>query len=219
MKPWCLAVLLASVALHAGCAEVAPDLSKEFADLQQKIQDLQPNDDAPENDKLAFIEKMKSGYGDFAKLHPKTPEGYSAALTLASLLNRMHDKDTAKFAELAGNTAPAKGVDPKSVALCWVWVATARLEEKDDKAARAAVEKIKPLDSEIYDTVSEQVNVYVERITAMRKAEELLKPGNPPFPIEETDLNGAKFSLAAWKGKVVVLEFWSTDCPVCMAEW
>lgn len=219
MKPCRItAGVLALVAVQVLSAESKPDLSKEFADLQQKIQDIQPSDEAPDKDKLAFIEKMKTSYGDFAQKHPKTPEGYSAALTLASLLNRMHDKDTAKFAELAGNTAPERGVDPHSVALCWVWVATAKLENLDDKGARAAVEKIKPLDADMYEEIDVQVKDYSERVAIAKKAQEALQPGNAPFPIEEPDLKGAKFSLAALKGKVVVLEFWSTECTICMGE-
>ena len=45
-----------------------------------------------------------------------------------------------------------------------------------------------------------------------------LRPGREPFPIEAQDLTGNKFSLAALKGKVVVLDFWATHCIPCMDE-
>lgn len=37
-------------------------------------------------------------------------------------------------------------------------------------------------------------------------------------PFSATSLNGQNFDLEALKGKVVVLTFWSTRCPICVAE-
>jgi Uncharacterized protein SCO1/SenC/PrrC, involved in biogenesis of respiratory and photosynthetic systems len=33
-----------------------------------------------------------------------------------------------------------------------------------------------------------------------------------------TDLNGQKYSLNDFRGKVVLLTFWSTSCPICQSE-
>lgn len=211
------AILLASCCLSCAAAAAA-DLGEEFGALQKKLEDAQPDEGATAKEKQDYLEKMKAGYGDFARKHPKTPEGFSAALTMASLLNRIHDTDTVKFALLAIESAPQKGIDPKSVATCWCWVATARLEGRDEAGAREAVEKIKAIDADLYEQVSAQLAEYLDHLAAVKKAEELLKPGNKPFPIEETDLAGKKFKLSDWLGKVVVLEFWSTSCTVCMGE-
>lgn len=45
-----------------------------------------------------------------------------------------------------------------------------------------------------------------------------LKRGGKPFPIESKDLNGDPISLDQFRGKVVLLNFWGTWCPACLAE-
>lgn len=36
--------------------------------------------------------------------------------------------------------------------------------------------------------------------------------------ITGTDVNGKPFSLAAWRGHPVFVDFWATSCPGCVAE-
>lgn len=42
--------------------------------------------------------------------------------------------------------------------------------------------------------------------------------GDPAPEFSGTDLNGQPVSLAGYKGKPVVLRFWSTDCKFCRAD-
>lgn len=49
-------------------------------------------------------------------------------------------------------------------------------------------------------------------------AEKPLKLGDEAPSFTARDLAGQTVSLAAWRGKPVVLRFWSTDCKFCRAD-
>ena len=205
-----LTLTVAALAAEGGDASSGVEARKrEYASMQKDLEAAKPGDEASKEDLVAYLELAKDSYEKFAKAHPQTAEGFESAAAIAGLLAQFHHPEALRYAELAVNSAPTAGVDVKQVAICWVWVVQGRLEKGDSEGALAGLEKIKPLNGEIYEKVAAQVKDLVKKIDRDKEVSALLKPGNDPFPIETKDIAGNDFELAAWKGKVVIIDFWS----------
>lgn len=50
------------------------------------------------------------------------------------------------------------------------------------------------------------------------RSRDRIKLGDPAPDFMVTDINGKPFQLSSWRGKPVVLRFWSTDCQYCRAD-
>lgn len=142
-------------------------------------------------------------------------------------------KDVLLYAMLSGKpgdkllkAVAEKGVDNDTKAVALVLrgyqAAQAVDDEADDKAILAAVKSA----SEILEAAKKtSPNAKIDDTTVAKFADDELAglrkitgllPGNPVPVFESKTLDDKKATLADHKGKVVVLDFWSTRCGPCI---
>jgi ABC-type nitrate/sulfonate/bicarbonate transport system substrate-binding protein len=129
---------------------------RKFEAMRKELEAFRPAADAPQDEVLTYLEQVISTCGKFARENPQTAEGFEAASSAALQLAAKQHPKSIELAQLALDVAPQAGVERKQVAICWVLVASGKMQKGDAAAAREALEKMKDMDEEIYTQAMKQ---------------------------------------------------------------
>jgi len=185
--------------------------AQAWSQLQTELMEIQKSATTQEQ-MMAAIDQTVAKLTAFAAAHPGSDEAVDAKFQLALVFSSV-------------------GNFERAIPLLDEFIRTG--DETDERVGYAhfyLAESYKNLDR--YDEAQNQYKIFVDKhshlnprfvATATAALSDLpamkqLGVGNEPFPFSVKDINGKTLSLADYKGKVVLLDFWATWCMPCKVE-
>jgi peroxiredoxin len=185
--------------------------ARAWADLQKELTDLHKGA-ATSEQQMAAIDQTVAKLTAFAAAHPGTREAGEAKLNLAFVYSSVGSFERA-VPPLEEFIRDGDDADER-VGYAHFYLAEAykSLDRYDDaqKEYRTFIDKYSHLNPKLVATATAALN----DLPSMRR----LSVGNDPIPFSVKDLEGKTLSLASYKGKVVLLDFWATWCQPCKVE-
>jgi peroxiredoxin len=185
--------------------------AKAWADLQTELMALQKSATTQEQ-MMSAVDQTIAKLTAFVAAHSGSEEATEAKLQLAFLHSSVGSFERAVpyLEEYVRDGDDAN----ERVGYAHFYLAEAykSLDRYDDAQAqyRIFIDKYSHLNPKLVATATAALS----DLPSMRQ----LSAGNEPIPFNVKDINGKSLTLADYKGKVVLLDFWATWCMPCKVE-
>jgi peroxiredoxin len=205
------ALALAAVALiSVAAAADAQRESEAKAAYEELMSELQKGRNTIPMDQL--IKKAEEDLKAFIAEWDGTAASGSAMVVLGQIYSQLGRGVDARD-WLSRYTEAKFPKQPSEESMAWMSIANSYLTEEEFEKAEEALKKAVAIEGG--DPKARQM---AQSMLTHLETTKKLKIGAPAIAFSATDIEGKPISLADYRGKVVLLDFWATWCAPCRAE-
>jgi thiol-disulfide isomerase/thioredoxin len=196
---------------HDQVAESNSPSAQAYAQLQEEVLEIQKT--ATTQAKMAeAIAQIAEKFKGFLKEYPDSDEANDATLQLGMLYTVSMELD--KATPYLEDYIRRADEDDENVGFAHFYLAEAYKKQERFDDAKSHYKIFLDKYSNLNPKYTSSANSSLDDLQVLRR----LSVGNEPIPFDVKAIDGKTISLANYKGKVVLLDFWATWCMPCKVE-